>query len=421
MAKSLQDIINNRYELEESAIGRTYLSLKTDKEKLAFLEEASVSNISTEDRSYIFKCMTDFVSPLTKDDKPDHELFEKRIESLLERRFELRLQAGREIEEIMQSDLFDKSDEKFKERCILEGAETDNAAMKYTEIGALLNNDDMCRDFFEPYCAKYGKSVTETKLNDRMFATITQVGTQYEEKRLEECSQQERDRYALLDETKSIIPAKNAVEMTPADQARMEEKYNRVKKDNDNSYQDKVATAEVNGALEQFNTKRSLIFMGRETKEHKDLRLAAGTYQEKLKAYQEARKADPDKQLLAMKELEKAAEIMQEMADTYRKKKKESPNTPAGQDRLEGSIKLGKIAGDMKAQMQKEQEAMQAQNAPEIGPGRQSVANENGIVRKKTNVSELINLENEGKEKETHQRVSVTTDPQVQKTGSKHK
>ncbi len=418
MAQSLEQIIRNREELENSAFGRTYLALQTDEERLAFFEEATVSHISTDEREKLFRCMKDFVNPLTKDNQPDHEMFEKRLNAILERRFEMRLKAGQEIEEIMQSDLFDNTAENFKEKCIVEGVEAGDAAIRFSEMGAMLNNDEMCRDFFETYCEKYGQSVNEKNLNDKMFQTIALVGAQYEAKRLEESSPKDRERHALMDETGSIIPAKDKVELTQDDQDRIENKLEQVKKNNDNRYQDRIASAEAKSALDKFNTKRSKIFLGRESKEHKELREAAETYQEKLKAFQDSRESDPDKKLLAMQELEKAAETMQDKVDKYQKEKRKSPNTPAGQDRLEGAIKLGEIAANMKEQMRKEREAMQA-NGPEIGIGRQSEASENEIVRKKTNVSELMNLENIGKEKETHQRVSIPTEPV--NTTQKHK
>ncbi len=102
----------------------------------------------------------------------------------------------------------------------------------------------------------------------------------------------------------------------------------------------------IGDALDQFNTKRSAFFLGRESREHADLKTAAEKYQKSLQEYFNSQKLSILDKHNALVRLQKDADEMARLAGEY-ETKKGKPSTEAGRDRLEGALRLKNIGQEM--------------------------------------------------------------------------
>lgn len=320
------------------------------------------------------KIKEDFFNPQKPDGSPDHEKFAQRMDAYNHVRMECNLLKGHDAINQMSSGLFNQDDPNFRAKCAYVGSM--GPAGKRTEHLTSIYMVSVSSDYYEPYAQRMlGPAKKGENVHERYSQAVKKGINDLEVPFVDRLNAADKEAWQLSKEAeeKGFKELFSNAEMDKIDA------YNasRVRQDNENrAFRSNIVDPEADfkDAMAQFNSKRSIFFFGKETDEHKALRLAGDDYQEKLKSYKDARNADPVARLEAINALQEAAQKMQTASEKYQTEKG-GARTGAGIDRLAGAKNLHNLAEQMQAQLGKERKALE-QSIEKQHPGYTKLKND---------------------------------------------
>ena len=355
-----------------------YRALKTDQERMNWLVDMSFVYGQTGgpgDRysDELDELVQEFFSPRTESGEPDHETFASRIEAFHQARMQNRVACGRETSAQEKDGLFPGSPEKTYV-AVMRG---DLGAMNQTIEGIYIGTK-ISPEYRDVYADRIGikkadvdkymkdhqipdskKEAIENELTSERFEAAFKISyLQIEENyktTANEADKQGLQHYYTMEQktaginTKTLFTNEEGFKVDQTGNGKCKKKVDQILEAN---HIDDMT--EVKGALAQFNTKRSSIFRGRESKEHAELREAAENYVKAFEKYQQSIDKSPEERLVAMAELQGASKHMARMAEDY-EDKKGTVNTPAGLARLRGAMNLKLIGQEMEQRIKEEQ------------------------------------------------------------------
>ena len=157
-----------------------YDSLRTNEERLRFLEDLSVLDLEDATNEQLRACWEDYFYPCDENGNPDPQEFINRMDVLDKRRVELQFQAGKDADSIMQSGRFKKDDIAYSDKCLLVIANEESAYKRMTHLRTNLQMNLLEKQekaFAEEYCRVKGYLFTKDDGNNLSNAIGSGYGT----------------------------------------------------------------------------------------------------------------------------------------------------------------------------------------------------------------------------------------------------
>ncbi len=431
-----------------------YHALQSDQERFDWLVElsaawnyfsdAKIDIIKKDESNLLNDLLTEYFNPRKPDGEPDHDKFAERMDILLNAKLENRITIGQDVQKEMQEGPFAGAQEK-SYYAVLES----ESGLRHQTIDGMYNVAlHPEKEFWIPYGDRMemetippedeiettfdvdGKNLFdkdglhnfyENMIGDRFVEAVKKRFNTVEENLKNTGKEEEKSALRFYFDGFESKVNRDTI-FTAEEQDRLEE-YGKSKRDfyarsvlSDKKYVNGPA-AETEEAFKQFNTKRSRVFLGRESTEHAELKNAAIEYMSCLEIYQASGKLSIDERRRAVKKLQEASRKMTRLAEIY-EEKKGNPATNAGFERLCGARNLKALGEEMTERLS---DVLDSLDKEEKEKKERKEKKENYIRRKekqkKFRDSEAVQNENRSKEAPVGTGKKMNLDELAEKKG----